>query len=218
MITIFQHGEDEEPGIIREFLNTHRIPWKTCRFYKGDNAPYTLPEHLILLGGSMSVNNAEDYPYFAAEKAIVREMIKGNRPVLGICLGAQLIASASGQPVRKGPREIGWASINGCVPEWRGVFPETFPVFQWHEETFNLPPGSTLLAKGHMVKNQAFRLGSAVGVQFHPEVTEKIIATWARDVPDDVKRALLEESDRMREENRARCNALLSLFLRGWTL
>jgi GMP synthase (glutamine-hydrolysing) len=218
MITILQHGEDEGPGTIAEHLGSRRIPFRVLRLYAGDPVPGTLPENLIVLGGQMSINDTREHPHFRDEKALIRKMILAERPVLGICLGAQMIASASGEEVRKGVREIGWKTIQGCSPAWRGIFPETFPVFHWHEETFNLPPGSTLVVRGDTVKNQAFRLGSAVGVQFHPEVNETIITAWAKTLPAGRRTSLLEESRMHCEENRRRCHTLIDAFAGGWAL
>ncbi|HUH78557.1 MAG TPA: type 1 glutamine amidotransferase [Methanoregula sp.] len=218
MITILQHGEDESAGTIPGYLRMHGIPFRTLRLFEGDALPDTLPEKLIILGGQMSVNDAGRYPYLEDEKALARKMILGDRPVLGICLGAQMIASAFGEEVRKGVREIGWKKARGCRPEWRRIFPAWFDVFHWHEETFNLPAGSTLLVRGDTVENQAFRLGSGVGVQFHPEVTEKIISSWAKTHPAGRGAGFPEGSLTRIGDNRTRCHALVESFARGWVL
>jgi GMP synthase-like glutamine amidotransferase len=118
--------------------------------------------------------------------------------------------------VRKGIREIGWHHVTGCRPEWNEIFPEEFRIFHWHEESFDLPAGATLVASGNAVKNQAFRLGSAVGVQFHPEVTMDIISKWTKDLPDGERTQLLEESNILLGENRLRCHALMDTFVEGW--
>jgi GMP synthase-like glutamine amidotransferase len=94
--------------------------------------------------------------------------------------------------------------------------PGTFPVFHWHEETFNLPAGATLLVRGSSVENQAFRLGSAVGVQFHPEVDVGIIAVWARTLPADLRAAIIAESRTLLGGNTRRCEGLLDAFIREW--
>jgi len=216
MISIFQHGKDEGPGTIPEYLGAGRLPFRDLHLYDGDTVPAELPEKLIVLGGQMSVNDTRDYPYFDAEKAIIRKMVRKGRPVLGICLGAQMIASAFGQEVRKGAREIGWTTVRGCGPAWNGAFGECFSVFHWHEETFNLPAGSTLLVKGDTVQNQAFRLGSAVGVQFHPEVDAGIISAWAASLPAAVRADLGEKSGARLREAKDRCHALVSAFVKGW--
>jgi GMP synthase-like glutamine amidotransferase len=218
MITILQHGEHEGPGTIAEYLQDRRLAYEILRLYEGDEVPGDLPDNLIILGGQMSVNDTVEYPHFTREKTLAAAMIRENRPVLGICLGAQMIASAFGERVRKGTSETGWYSLKGCIPEWYSLFPQSFPVFQWHEETFNLPGGATLLVQGDAVKNQAFRLGSAVGVQFHPEVTMEIISSWVKDLPGAERNRVIQESGQDLVENEKRCCALIDAFTRGWVL
>jgi GMP synthase (glutamine-hydrolysing) len=216
MITLFQHGRDESAGTILEYLSEQRIPFETFRFYESDEFPGTIPEKLIVLGGQMSVNDERDYPHFVQEKKLIQEMIVANRPVLGICLGAQMIASAFGRDVKKGIREIGWNKITGCQQDWNEIFPDNFVIFHWHEESFDLPSGATLIAYGDAVKNQAFRIGSAVGVQFHPEVTIEIIAKWTKDLPDQKRESIIKESTQRLGENKVRCHALMKEFVKGW--
>jgi GMP synthase (glutamine-hydrolysing) len=216
MITLFQHGSDESPGEIAICLSEWGVPYSTIRLFEGETIPGNLPSGLIVLGGQMSVNDSALYPFFPKEKRIIREMVAAGKPVLGICLGAQMIASAFGEAVVQGPGELGWTSIQGCGGGTRPLFPETFTVFHWHNETFRLPPGAELLATGPIVRNQAFRLGSAVGIQFHPEVTGQIISCWSKDVPPEKKELLMAESEHFRETNRKQCRSLINLFLRGW--
>ncbi len=218
MITIFQHGEDEGPGTITWYLREQEIPFEILKLFTGDEIPKTLPESLIILGGQMSVNDTAEYPFFVREKALVRQMIGADRPVLGICLGAQMIASAFGEEVRKGTREIGWTKVTCCEPAWSRIFPGTFPVFHWHEETFNFPAGATLLVRGNSVENQAFRIGSSVGVQFHPEVDAGIISAWAGTLPADTRSGIIAESRTLLSGNTRRCQELIDAFLRGWQL
>lgn len=218
MITLLQHGEHEGPGTIIEHLQEHRHSYEILRLYEDGRIPGDLPDNLIILGGQMSVNDTPDYPYFTSEKKLVAAMIGKNRPVLGICLGAQMIASALGQEVQKNIRETGWHRVHGRKREWYPLFPERVTVFHWHEETFNLPGGATLLAEGDAVKNQAFRIGSAIGVQFHPEVTMEIILSWTKDLPDADRVRIIGESGQYLAENRRRCGALIDAFTRGWEL
>ena len=216
MITLFQHGKDESAGEIGTFLGEQRVPHSTIRLFEGDPIPENLPSHLIVLGGQMSVNDSAEYPFFHEEKRIIREMVSAGKPVLGICLGAQMIASAYGEAVVRGPVELGWTRISSCGNSLHPVFPDNLTVFHWHNETFGLPSGADLLATGIVVRNQAFRLGSAVGVQFHPEVTRDIIACWTKDLPSPEKNVVREESEFYREINRHQCRSLINLFLRGW--
>ncbi len=217
MITIFQHGKDESPGGIANSLQRRGLPFEIQRLFETGEIPDILPARLILLGGQMSVNDAVDYPYFTAEKELIRKMVAQERPVLGICLGAQMIASAFGEEVYPREKELGWCRVHGCGQDAGPRFPASFTVFHWHNETFNLPQGATLLSYGDTVKNQAFRLGSAVGVQFHPEVTLPIITRWAQDLDTQEKQKILSESDRCLPDAARCCHRLVDAFARGWS-
>lgn len=216
MITLFQHGKDESPGEIEIYLRELRVPFEVNRLFETDTLPAVLPSGLIVLGGQMSVNDMRKYPFLAEEKRVIREMIAAGRPVLGICLGAQMIASAFGELVFRDTRERGWIPVYPCSNAANPFFPESLKVFHWHDETFALPAGATLLATGSVIKNQAFRLGSAIGVQFHPEVTKDIISRWATELGPEGKEEMLRESENYCEMNRQNCRRLLDQFLRGW--
>ena len=137
---------------------------------------------LIFMGGPMSVN--DPLPYLARERALIARAAERSQPMLGICLGSQLIARSLGAAVRRNPRkEIGWFDIHftrSAVEDalFRGIpGPET--VFHWHGETWELPPGAELLASSEACANQAFRAGRGIyGLQFHLEVTPAMIADW----------------------------------------
>lgn len=215
MITIFQHGRDEPAGAVANILAEQRIPFSTIGLFNGDVVPDDLPDGLIVLGGEMSVNDTQEFPFLADEKAVIRRMVASERPVLGICLGAQLIASSFGQQVFRDTREQGWISIWGCKKAAVNIFPETFRVFHWHNETFALPGGAELLAYGKDVPNQAFRLGSAVGVQYHPEVTPAIIARWSSVCSADERVKIFRESELYITQGRQHCQALVGHFLRS---
>lgn len=137
---------------------------------------------LILMGGPMSVNDSA--PWVEAECELIRAAISCGKPVLGICLGAQLIARALGAEVRKSAaREIGWYPVRwlaaaGSDPLFTGL-PNPATVFHWHGETFDLPPGSVCLAESDLCSQQAFRHGHNVyGLQFHLEVTPAMVGDW----------------------------------------
>ncbi len=132
----------------------------------------------------MSVNDEAELPWLVPEKRFIRQAIEAGKPVLGICLGAQLIAGAAGARIYRNPvKEIGWLPIQGIAANDSSVFsfPATEKVFHWHGETIDLPAGATLLAKSEGCENQAFQLGrSVIGLQFHlettPESAREIIA------------------------------------------
>ena len=131
---------------------------------------------LIIMGGPMSINDEAGYPWLAAEKEFIRSAIEKDKAVIGICLGAQLIAGAMGAAVYPNrEKEIGWFPIAGEMTDGAQEsfsFPEELLVFHWHGETFDLPHGAVRLAAGAACKNQAFQLGRRViGLQFHLETT-----------------------------------------------
>lgn len=181
---------------------------------------------LILLGGPMNVYEEEAYPYLPHVDILIKEAIDRSLPVLGICLGGQLIAKALGAPVTRNPvREIGWyplrlTAVGKNSPLFAGL-PEEFYVFQWHEDTFSLPSGAIHLATSHDCVNQAFALGNNIfGLQFHVEVTDQMIETWAQAYTDELEEfggqdapaRLIAETSARWEEYRQ----VAGCFLRNW--
>lgn len=132
---------------------------------------------LVIMGGPMSVNDEDKFPWLSLEKQFVREFIESGKSVLGVCLGAQIIASAMGAKVFPNPvKEIGWFPVRaaGSIDESAFKFPPLKTVFHWHGETFDLPPGAVRLAESEGCVNQAFQLGKhVIGLQFHLETTPK---------------------------------------------
>jgi GMP synthase-like glutamine amidotransferase len=182
-VLVFRHVPFEGLGLIEAALAERHIEVDYADLYQAGAA---LPEiaaydALIFLGGPMSVN--DDLPFLRHEMEFIRRAVAQRQPILGICLGAQLIARAMGATVRRNSaREIGWYDLRftGAAAGDRlfdGLSAET--VFHWHGETFDLPPGAELLASSELCRNQAFRIGERVyALQFHLEVTPAIIADW----------------------------------------
>ena len=184
-----QHVPFEGLGSIEHWLQTAGFTISSTRFFQ----PFTLPDAdaldlLVVMGGPMSVNDEAAFPWLAQEQAFIRNVIEAGKPVLGICLGAQLIASAMGARVyANAQKEIGWFPITAVASEDKSLFdlPASMDVFHWHGETFDLPAGATLLAQSEACSHQAFQLGSSViGLQFHLETTAESarqIVTHCRD-------------------------------------
>jgi GMP synthase-like glutamine amidotransferase len=182
-VLVFRHVPFEGLGLIAPVLAARHIEVDYADLYKAGAAvpDITGYDALVFLGGPMSVN--DDLPYLATEMELIRHAMARRQPVLGICLGAQLIARALGATVRRNSaREIGWFDLRFTAAGetdrlFHGLSSET--VFHWHGETFDLPPGAELLASSDLCRNQAFRIGETVyALQFHLEVTPEIIADW----------------------------------------
>jgi GMP synthase-like glutamine amidotransferase len=172
----FQHVPFEGLGSIETWMKEAGYTITCTQFYRSTEFPKIRKiDFLVVMGGPMSVNDEDAYPWLPVEKRFIRDTIKHGIPVLGICLGAQLIASAMGADVYPNHvKEIGWFPVQRVSSMERSIFrfPPTAEVFHWHGETFDLPSGATLLASSAACENQAFQFGRAViGLQFHLETT-----------------------------------------------
>ena len=218
MITIFQHGSSEPPGCIPDILEKKGLLYEIIRLYAGDAVPRRLnSSHYIFLGGLMSVNDGEDYPWLAREKMLIRAAISSDIPVFGICLGAQLIASSFSREVRRCKEEKGWTVIRKCDRSDIKSFKDRINVFEWHGECFDLPEGSSLIYEGDPTANQMFTLGSSIGVQFHPEVTESIIQRWIADEPPHLKNKVLSDMPLYIGQSQVLCREILDQFVQRGT-
>ncbi len=181
-VLIVLHQEHSCPARIGRLLHTmgYQLDLRRPRF--GDPLPDTLAGHAgaIIMGGPMSVNDPDDW--IKKEIDFVGVALKENAPLLGVCLGGQMIARHLGERVAPHPQglaEIGYYPVEPTADGHR-ICAAPFPdhVYQWHFEGFDLPRGAQLLARGRTFENQAFRYGGAVGLQFHPEVTYATICRW----------------------------------------
>ena len=189
-VHILQHVPFEGIGSIAKWLAERRASVTTTRFFADPALPSSHDFDLVfVMGGPMSVNDCADYPWLAAEKAFLRAAIEGGTAVLGVCLGAQLIASSLGAAVYPNPhKEIGWYPVRGCPGSADGFpFPASCEVLHWHGETFDLPPGARLLASSDACRNQAFQVGPRViGLQFHLETTPDSLDAMVSNCRDEL--------------------------------
>jgi GMP synthase-like glutamine amidotransferase len=146
---------------------------------------------LIIMGGPMNIYEDEKYPWLAREKEFIRQAIASDKIVLGICLGAQLIADVLGSSVRKNEyREIGWFAVSlteeGISSPIFSVLPERFVALHWHGDTFAIPPGAVRIAESRACANQAFIKGKAIGLQFHLESSRDSIDHLLENCADEL--------------------------------
>ncbi len=189
-VLVFQHVPYEPLGTLDPLIRDRRHRIRYVNFGREPHAKPSIQGYdaLILLGGPMNIGQEADYPHLEVEKKLVREALEADIPVLGICLGAQLIASALGGQVYQAPEnEIGWYSMRPSESAQSDPLIRHFkteePIFQWHGYTFDLPQQAELLVTGDAIPNQAFRVGSKVyGFQFHLEASRPLIKRWL-DLP-----------------------------------
>jgi GMP synthase-like glutamine amidotransferase len=213
-IAVFQHTFGEPPGYFESYFTEKNIPFECIRLYETAAVPETDATHLIFLGGPMSVNDEREYPYLREEKALIRLAVTERKRVIGICLGAQLIASAFGARVHACEPETGWHPIRR-EPGQESVFvqfPDPFFAFQLHGETFEIPSGGRLLCSGKTVTNQAFLFGSALGLQFHLELTEGILSDWSRELKRSDQEKILRDSPLYLAESNRLCHLVAEDF------
>lgn len=201
-VHVLQHVPFEGIGSIASWLNAREAAISYTRFFEDPALPN--PDSLdlvIAMGGPMSVNDESALPWLRPEKQFIREAVEGGVPVLGVCLGAQLIASAMGARIYPNrQKEIGWfpieAAPGGSSHTFR--FPDKCTVFHWHGETFDLPSGAMLLAKSAACENQAFQIGKhVIGLQFHLETTAESARAIVSNCRDELTQApyIQTESD-----------------------
>lgn len=216
-IAIFQHVVSEPAGYFETVFFEQEIPFEYVRLYETNEIPDGAKNatHLLFMGGPMSVNDERELPWLVEEKALIRDAVKKDRPVLGICLGAQLIASAFGARVYPYRQETGWCTLTR-TPDASGIFsrfPPQFSVFQLHGETFDLPPGARLLCTGETIHHQAFAYKTALGLQFHLELTDTIIREWVKDLDPGIQAAVQKETPRFLADSNRLCRVIAQDFV-----
>ncbi len=200
-ILILEHTKSEGPGTIADFFSG-RYDLLTIKLWDKDPLPAALDNiaAVAAMGGPMNVYEEEKYPFLKAENEFIKEVVASGIPYLGVCLGAQLLAKACGAKVKKNSvKEIGWSEVL-VTPEGRqdnvfSLLPAKFTVFQWHEDTFEIPKNSSRLAFSGDCDNQAFVAGEkAYGLQFHVEATENMVKEWFGKENDAVSREILSKN------------------------
>ena len=181
-VVIFRHVAIEGPGYLADFLDARNIPWQLVRIDEGESPPLSITEYggLVLMGGTMSVN--DDLPWMAQLQTLIRDAVAADIPVLGHCLGGQLMSKALGAEVRRNAvKEIGWGAVQvhnaAEAQRWFGER-KAFDVFHWHGETFDLPTGAVHLLSSEHCRHQAYALGKHLALQCHIEMTAEMVRHW----------------------------------------
>jgi GMP synthase-like glutamine amidotransferase len=199
-VAVFQHCHNVQPGHFASFLDERAIPWQLIAIDRGDAVPDSIDAFsgLCFMGGPMSVNDS--LPWIAQVLLLIRQAVAADMPVIGHCLGGQLMSLALGGEVTRNPvKEIGWGAVQATdtaeARHWLGNL-QVFDAYQWHGETFSLPKGAVRILGGEFCANQAYVLGPDCGIhlgmQFHIEMTEALILDWNADWGDecDITQAL----------------------------
>ncbi len=184
-ILVVLHSESEPLGALAEPIGAAGL--RADIRLAIDSLPRSLEGYrgLIVMGGNIGVYEADRYPFLSLEIALLREALSARLPTLGVCLGSQLLAAAGGARVYVGKApEIGWWPVIRLADDpWLAGWPRRFTPLHWHRDTFELPPGSVHLASSELYPHQAFRLGSALGLQFHVEATMAMAREWMQERP-----------------------------------
>ncbi|MBN3040945.1 MAG: type 1 glutamine amidotransferase [Candidatus Omnitrophica bacterium] len=187
MVFILKHIDIEGPGIFSNFLNLTGLRTEIYEVYECQSMPgLDSCRGILVMGGPMNVYELDQYPFLKKEEDFLKDAIGRKIPIIGICLGAQILAKINGARIyRSEEKEIGWHKVYLTAdgrkdPLFQGL-QESMTVFQWHEDTFDIPENGLLLAKGKKVKNQALRFSDyAWGLQYHPEITSALIRSWVK--------------------------------------
>lgn len=189
-VVIFRHACCEGAGYLGTFLAQHAIPWCEVRIDKGEPVPDSVEAYsgIVLMGGPMSVN--DDLPWIPPLLQLIRQAVEKDVPLLGHCLGGQLISKALGGVVSKNPvKEIGWGQVqvadDPAARDWFGDL-QLFNSFHWHGETFSVPQGATHVLSSPYCVNQAYVMGKHIGLQCHIEMTPDMVKMWTEQWKNDI--------------------------------
>jgi len=221
-IHCLQHVPFEGPAAIEDWAVSRGHAISGTELYRGLRGTHGAPQQpdvravlptlqefelLVIMGGPMSIHDTQEYPWLVAEKALIRAAIEGSAAILGVCLGAQLVAEALGGQVTKNPHpEIGWYPVT-LAPDGRrdsafAGFSESFPALHWHGETFSIPQEAVHVASSEACPNQAFMYdrGRVIGLQFHLECTPESLSMLADAAAHELDSAGTEQWVASREE------------------
>ena len=225
-VAIFRHIPIEGPGYFATFLDNNHIPWRLIKIDAGEKLPASIDgfSGLVFMGGTMSVN--DDLPWIGQELSLIRQAVAADVPVLGHCLGGQLMAKALGGAVSVNPvKEMGWGEVtvpdNAVAQAWFGDV-TGFNSFHWHGEAFSIPQDATCILSSPYCANQAFALGMHLGMQCHVEMTERLVIDWcsvgAEELTslDEPSVQPLEEIEKDLSERVAALNAVAERLYRKW--
>lgn len=214
-VLAIQNARGEHLGYLADVLDAQDVEYEYTK-------PTSLPplenfSHLVVLGGPMGVYESDRYPFLGDEIAYLRRAFSSGIPVLGICLGAQLMAKSLGGDVFPGgKKELGWHHVVltelGREDAVMGFLPSKFTAFHWHGDTFTLPDNTLHLASSQMYENQSFRYDASYALQFHLEVTEEMIRDWTAELDSKMREEILNQVD----ENIDPLNSMAENFLKNW--
>lgn len=190
-VAIFRHSAGEGPGYFATFLDRHSLPWQLIRIDEGEAPPASANAFsgLCFMGGPMSVN--DDLPWIPPVLQLIRDAVAADIPVLGHCLGGQLMSKALGGAITLNQvKEIGWGTVR-AVEDADGWLngAGSFLSYHWHGETFSIPQGATRILESDWCANQAFAMGPHLGLQCHVEMTESMIDNWTTGGAREIERA-----------------------------
>jgi GMP synthase-like glutamine amidotransferase len=189
-VLICRYAATEGPGYFATYLSAHGIPWRVVKIDEGEALPVDAAacSGLALMGGPMSVN--DPLPWIPVMLGYIRACVDADVPVIGHCLGGQLMSRALGGSVTRNPvKEIGWAPVevlDRATGERLGA--RTFLSFHWHGETFSIPDGATRVFASEQCANQGFLFGKHLGLQCHVEMTEELVEAWCASGAREIER------------------------------
>ena len=225
-VLVLQHTPPETLGTIADALAARGLTHQYVRSFLGEKVPVDMGDAvgLVVMGGPMGVHDVEQNPFLRDEMRLIENALRKEKPILGICLGSQMLASVLGAQVTRGKKkEIGWFPVRLAEhaakdPLWHGL-EQAFVAYHWHGDVFDLPKEAVSLASSEMTPHQAFRHGSsAYGLLFHMEITENMVREMLRHFSDELQRENLDGGWIMQkwEDHAPRLEKISQVVFRRW--